>query len=114
MFSKYKDRAAFLVVYIIEAHAKDEWPVGETVSFCEQPKTLEARRELARKYKDMNGMTMEVGVDTMNNEFESVFAAWPLRFYVVRNGKLEWKAQPNVEHYAYDPTEVSRWLKNNA
>ena len=37
-------------VYIQEAHAKDEWPVGEQVSFCEQPKTLEARLAVARHF----------------------------------------------------------------
>jgi len=113
MYNQYKDRAGFLLVYITEAHANDEWPVGKTVSFCSQPRTIEERCGLARKYKEMNGLTMEVGVDLMSNEFESVFAAWPLRFYVVKEGKLVWKAQPNVKYYAYDPTDIAKWLEEN-
>jgi len=49
MYNKYKERAVFLVVYITEAHAKDEWPVGKTISFCNQPKALSERCALARK-----------------------------------------------------------------
>jgi len=56
---------------------------------------------------------MPVVVDTLNNEFESVFAAWPIRFYVIKNGELVFKAQPNTVHYAYDPTDLSKWLKDN-
>jgi len=114
MYNKYKDSAEFLIVYITEAHAKDEWPVGGTVSFCDQPKVLEERCVLARKYKEEKEMSMEMGVDLMSNGFENVFAAWPVRFYVVKEGKLVWKAQPNLEDYAYDPTELSKWLKRNS
>jgi len=114
LYNKYKDRTGFLVVYITEAHAKDEWPVGKTISFCNQPKVISERCDLARKYSEDNQLTIPVVVDTMDNSFESKFAAWPVRFYVVKNGKLVFKAQPNTEHYAYDPTELSKWLKNNA
>jgi hypothetical protein len=114
MYNKYKDRAEFLVVYITEAHARDEWPVGKTISFCDQPKTLSERCALARQYSEDNTLTIPVAVDSMNNEFESMFAAWPVRFYVVKDGELVFKAQPNIEHYAYDPTELSKWLKINA
>jgi len=113
MYNKYKDKAEFLIVYITEAHAKDEWPVGKSVSFCDQPKVLEERCVLARKYNDENELSIPMGVDLMCNGFENVFAAWPVRFYVVKEGKLVWKAQPNLEHYAYDPTELSKWLKLN-
>jgi len=113
LYNKYKDRANFLVVYITEAHARDEWPVGKTISFCDQPKTLSDRCVLARKYSADNSLTIPVYVDNMNNHFDEVFAAWPLRFYVVKNGELVFKAQPNLEHYAYDPTELSKWLKIN-
>jgi len=115
MYNKYKNRAGFLLVYITEAHANDEWPVGKSVSFCNQPKTIGERCDLAKKYsQELNELTMEVAVDLMSNDFENTFAAWPLRFYIVKDGKLVWKAQPNVEHYAYDPTEISKWLKLNA
>jgi len=113
MYGKYKDKAEFLIVYIMEAHAKDEWPVGKSVSFCDQPKVLEERCGLARKYKEEKGLSIEMGVDLMNNGFEKVFAAWPVRFYVVKEGKLVWKAQPNLEYYGYDPKDLSGWLKRN-
>jgi len=37
------------MIYITEAHASDEWPVGEKVSICTQPITLQERINFAKK-----------------------------------------------------------------
>jgi len=111
--SKFQGRANFLGIYITEAHASDEWPIGKTISFCSQPKKLQDRCVLAKKFVDDNQLEFPMMVDTMENQFDETFAAWPLRFYVIQNGKLVFKAQPNVQEYAYDPVELSRWLKTN-
>jgi hypothetical protein len=109
---KYQEKANFLCVYITEAHAADEWPIGPTISFCSQPKSIEERCDLANKFVTENNIRFEVVVDSMENSFEKMFAAWPIRFYVIKNGELVFKAEPNLKDYAYDPTELSRWLKN--
>jgi len=89
-------RASFLAVYITEAHARDEWPVGKTVSFCDQPKTLSERLALANSLKNDIDFPLPVVVDGMENKFMKTFAAWPFRYFVVCNGKIALKGQPSA------------------
>jgi hypothetical protein len=42
--AQWKGKVRFLVVYIAEAHASDEWPVGKLTSVTTQPKNLAHRR----------------------------------------------------------------------
>jgi len=107
-------RAEFLAVYITEAHAKDEWPVGETVSVCNQPKSMDERLAIANQFVKDHDYKVPLIVDTMNNSFQKMFAAWPIRFYIVRNGKIVYKAQPDLESYTYNIDEVEAWLNTNA
>jgi len=103
----------FLYVYIAEAHAADEWPFGPTLSFCNQPKTIQERCELASDYVSTYGCQISMLVDTMENQFENVFAAWPLRYYVIQNGRLAVKAQPDSCDYTYSINELASWLEKN-
>ena len=43
LFEKYKSKVQFLVVYVMEAHAAQEWPLGTTRSSIGQHKTIEER-----------------------------------------------------------------------
>ncbi len=45
-------------------------------------------------------------VDTMENEFRRVFAAWPFRFYVVDQGVIQHKAEPDPDTLEYHIEEV--------
>jgi len=101
-----------LGVYLTEAHAADEWPVGPSISFCNQPKTIQDRCQLAQQYKEEAEISFPMMVDNMDNDFDKLFAAWPLRFYVIENGKLIFKAQPDLETFGYDPRVLSRFLRN--
>ena len=47
-------------------------------------------------------------VDTATNEFDHWFAPWPLRFYVVHHGRMEFIAQP--DQASYDVTQVPTHL----
>jgi len=105
---EYQDYASFHMVYITEAHAKDEWPVGENISFCTQPKTLSERFDLAERLQSTNGLQVPVMVDSMSNLFAERFSAWPIRFFAVQDGKLAWKAQPTDEGYSV--LALERWL----
>ena len=51
LVAEYKGRATFAIaaVYIAEAHAKDEWPVGSAISCCDQPVELQQRMDLAKQ-----------------------------------------------------------------
>ena len=90
-------------VYVAEAHAQDEWPLrsarfsadGQPV-VVDQPKTLDARLGLARRFKADYGIKSQLLVDNPADEaFERLYAPWPLRLYVVRGATLAWIAEPD-------------------
>lgn len=102
----------FVAIYIAEAHSKDEWPVGETISCVRQPKTFEERLENAQKFKKNFNFEMPMLVDDMNNTFHNTYGSWPFRFYVIFNGELILKAEPDSEAFTYDLNEIDKWITN--
>jgi len=93
---KLHNQVDFLGVYINEAHATDEWPLG--VKYCvEQPKTLETRLEVANGFVKDFDFKLPMLVDTMDNEFDAKFAAWPERLYIVHNNVIRLVGQPTNE-----------------
>lgn len=111
----------FVAVYICEAHAKDEWPAGPTLSFCAQPKKMEERLQLANQCHEKKQMKIPMLVDQMSNEFHEEFAAWPFRFYGATVEKdatealkftLAFKAHPHEGDYGYDVTDLGSWLQD--
>jgi hypothetical protein len=93
-------RANFLVVYVAEAHATDEWPIqsarfnaGRGAVCIAQTRTLAARAEQAERFSVDFGFTA-AGVPTACDDpeagepFEQAFAPWPVRFYVLRRDPI--------------------------
>ena len=48
LLEEYTSRASFLCVYVMEAHASDEWPLGGARSPVAQHKTLQDRISAAK------------------------------------------------------------------
>jgi len=93
----------------VEAHAIDEWPVGDPLKISQPTSTLE-RCGVARAFRKDYGLKVPMVVDGIGNEFSERFAAWPIRFYVVEwqeNGewRLSFKAQPDMLN-TYDSVPV--------
>jgi hypothetical protein len=65
-FSKSVD---FAMIYISEAHAKDEWPLGTKFSW-DQPKTIEERTAIAKKFQEETKYKIPLYVDTIEGSFE--------------------------------------------
>jgi len=95
---RYASFADFLAVYIIEAHARDQWPAGK-ISTCTQPTTNQERLELANTLVESKQVTIPLLVDPIENGFEEAFAAWPIRFYILHQEKVLFKAQPSGVGY---------------
>ena len=99
----------FLHVYIREAHAVDQWPLGDRVSFLQHP-TQEYRIECAKKcWADLDWQMPSV-TDHIDNDFNNAYAGWPERFYIIHEGRMCYIAQP--EDASYDPLEVTNWIKS--
>ena len=110
--SHASDGMCFAVVYIAEAHARDQWPMGKTISCVDQPTTLEQRLENARQCKTKFNFEVPMLVDNMNNDFHLTYGSWPFRFYVIHQGKLVFKAEPHEQTFAYDITELNAWIND--
>ena len=112
----FDSHADFLLVYIAEAHAADEWPVGNPVRY-NQPTVLSERLCIAQDFVNEFGIDCDelpLVVDDMcrldddgegdgahcadNNPVDTAYAMWPTRLYVVRNGEVKFKAEPNLQH----------------
>ena len=70
--------AAFLIVYLSEAHAADVWPLG-SVESVRAHRSVAARVARAKRVTDTYGAELPVLVDNMSNGFDAEFAAWPER-----------------------------------
>jgi hypothetical protein len=101
-----------LAIYIAEAHSRDQWPVGKTISSVDQPTTLEQRLENAQQFKKNFNFEMPMLVDNMDNTFHHTYGSWPFRFFVIHDGKLILKAEPDKETFAYDIDEIDTWITN--
>jgi len=86
-----------------------EWPVRSgrfnhgrgAVVVDKQPSTVEERCRLSRRFVNDFGIetdssSFEFAVDDpeQGDPFEKAYAPWPLRLYLIRDGKMEWIAQP--------------------
>jgi len=70
----------------MEAHATDTWPLGLDRQY-NQTHTLHARAQVARDFIQHNNYNYNIRLDEApSNKFNEVFAAWPLRFFVIENG----------------------------
>ncbi|KAK9867669.1 hypothetical protein WJX84_003907 [Apatococcus fuscideae] len=98
-----KDRAAMLAVYITEAHAMDEWPISSARCNGDrgpvnvlQPSADEERCSLARTFCKNFELRVPMVVDPVSNPFDVDFAPWPIRFYIIHQGKLFHKVRPGL------------------
>ena len=116
MYQTYRDRAAFLFVYVREAHPSDEWQMGSNVKegvVFTQPKTAEARHDVARQCCTKLALTMPSVVDGIDNHVDELYAAWPERIFIVgKDGRIAYAGEQGP--FGFDPKEAAAWLKKNA
>ena len=97
------------LVYIAEAHASDEWPVGAHIRQRQPKTTLERCRVAAARLAELGVQDIPCLVDTADDAFSRRYACWPLRWFFVRDGVIEQVAQPHGAS-GYDLSEVVTWL----
>jgi len=111
LLAKYIRVAYFLSVYVVEAHAIDEWPVGDPLKIT-QPLTTAERVGVARAFISEYSFQLPMLVDTIDNTYSDTFAAWPIRFFVIQNGKIIFKAQPDhMNTYDSIPRKIDELLQ---
>jgi len=110
LHAKYAHVTDIVTVYIVEAHAMDEWPVGDPLKIT-QPLSTAERCGLARSFTKSYELKVPMLVDCIDNNFSTDWAAWPVRFFVVQDKKLIFKAQPDHKN-TYDsiPVQLDTFL----
>jgi len=110
----YKGRADFYLVYIREAHPSDGWQVPMNVRegiVFNDPKTLDARGEVAAAACSKLNLTMPALVDSLDDAVNTAYAAWPDRLYVVgKGGRIAYKGAPGPRGFRAD--ELEQFLKS--
>ena len=100
----------FLAVYIAGIHEPDEWSVGKTISCADQPITLAQRLKNAQQFKKNFNFQMPMLVDSLNNGFHHTYGLWPFCFFVIYEGVLVLKVEPDKETLTYVMNEIGNWI----
>lgn len=98
----------FVFVYILEAHACNEWPVGNRTIQLLQHTTIESKIAAAKLLQDKYPVKCRVVVDSEEDTFVNVFCSWPFRFWIVHNNKVQLKCMPDGHIVNIDALE--NWL----
>ena len=109
----YHHRAQFAFVYIMEAHAIDEWPVPCNNEDIRQHQSLTDRAAAARRLMAEFPLhpCVHLVLDNEQDEFNCTYSSWPFRYWVVVDGVIELKLMPVVDKVSMDP--LVGWLAAN-
>ena len=87
--------------------------LNNNVVSVEQPRVLSKRMALAQIFVETFGLGPEMSVlvddPELGNPFESAYAPWPIRIYVIENGVMQFISKPT--DCAHDVTELRTWLE---
>jgi len=116
MYRQWRDRAAFYIVYIEEAHASDLWQDALNVRDgirIRNPFTAAERQGTAQSCVRNLGIEIPALVDGMGNPTEAAYTAWPDRLYVIdRSGRVAYKSAAGP--YGFHPAEAEAVLRRIA
>ena len=104
----YRDRVAFFVVYVREAHPEDGWVLEsnrEAQIEVLDPTTDDERAAVSETCAVGMRITMPVVVDTLDDEVARQYGGWPDRLYLVgRDGRIAF--QGGEGPFGFDPDEL--------
>jgi hypothetical protein len=108
-----KDRAKFLLVYVREAHAADEWVMPDNSAkgiWFEQPTSHAARIDAACRCEGDLDLGMTTVVDGLDDRVSKAYGAWPDRLYVIGpDGRVAYQGGPGP--FGFRPDEVRAFLR---
>lgn len=112
IYDAHKDKVSFLTVYIAEAHPDDEWQMDsnrEDKVVFKQPRSFDERKTAATILVDRLAYRMPVAIDSLDNQADKAFAAWPERIYILgRGGRVLYKG--GMGPFGFEPDEAEKAL----
>jgi type I thyroxine 5'-deiodinase len=113
LYRDYRDRAAFFVVYVQEAHPIDAWQMDVNVAddvLVATTKTDDERINAAGLCVTKLGIELPALVDGADDQVERAYTGWPDRLYVVgADGRIAYKSAAGP--FGFKPAEVEATLK---
>jgi len=113
LYKDYRDRVAFHVVYIQEAHPIDAWQTESNVKdnvLVATTKTADERYQVAGLCLTKLGIELPALVDGPDNRVEREYTGWPDRLYVIdRDGRVALKSAAGP--FGFKPADVEATLK---
>lgn len=113
LYRDYRDRAAFYVVYIQEAHPIDAWQLEDNLKddvLVASTTSNDERMNVAGLCIRNLGIELPALVDEIDNRVERAYTGWPDRLYVVdRDGRIAHKSAAGP--FGFKPAEVQATLQ---
>ena len=113
LYRDYRERVAFYVVYVQEAHPIDAWQMDVNVSdgvLVPTTKTDDERLNVAGLCVTKLGIELPALVDESDDAVERAYTGWPDRLYVVdADGRIAYKSAAGP--FGFRPSEVEAALK---
>lgn len=110
MADRHRDRVAFLVVYIREAHPEDGWVLPENRRSgvaINDPTTATERAEVAATCATRLELRMPMVIDGPDNAVGSAYGGWPDRLYLVdRDGRIAYQGGDGP--FGFRPDELEQ------
>ena len=112
MYQSYRDRVAFYVVYITEAHPTDLWQVQANVRdgvLFAAARSDEERTSTAQACVRKLNIQLPAVLDTIGNQTEEAYTGWPDRMYLIdTNGRIAFKSAPGP--FGFSTRDLERAL----
>lgn len=100
IFIRFKEILNIIIIYIDEAHAIDEWPIGNSAGVINfKHKSLKDRIGYALKFKKENKVNIPVYIDNFENDFKNIYKSWPFRAIIIKDEKLVYNSTPVESEY---------------
>ena len=113
LYRDYRDRAAFYVVYIQEAHPIDAWQVSDNLKddvLVASTTTNDERYNVAGLCVKNLDIELPALVDGADNKVERDYTGWPDRLYVIdRDGRIAHKSAAGP--FGFKPAAVQATLE---
>lgn len=108
MAERYRDRVAFFVIYIKEAHPEDGWVLTrnrEAKIAVADPSSDAERGEVAQACALRLEITMPVLIDEIDNEVARQYGSWPDRLYLIgKEGRVAFQGEEGP--FGFKPEEL--------
>jgi thiol-disulfide isomerase/thioredoxin len=97
LYQRYRNEVAFYIVYIAEAHPMDIWQMQSNVKervLFRNPTTDQERENIASSCVRKLHIAIPALVDSINNQVEQDYTAWPDRLYLIStDGRIRFKSE---------------------